>query len=233
MQTTSPLLQRARLDRREAVLLGVEHARGAAVVRALVARELDDAALGGEVAVEDREAAGRLDRVLDRHHDLLAGRLLGARGHVAERAAVDAVRAGVDEVALLQLARDEADAAGLVHVGRDEAAARLEARDDRRARGDALEVVERELDAELARDRDQVQDAVRRAAGRGHAGGGVLERVARDQLRGAQVAPHDVHDEPAGGDGRVGLALVRRGDAGERGGADAEEVERASPSCWR
>ena len=74
------LLQRARLDRREAVLLGVEHARGAAVVRALVARELDDAALGREVAVEDREAAGRLDRVLDRHDDLLAGRLLGARG---------------------------------------------------------------------------------------------------------------------------------------------------------
>ncbi len=142
------------------------------------------------------------------HDDLLAGRFLGARGEIAERAAVDAVRPGVDEVALLQLACDEADAARLVHVDRDEAAAGLEARDDRRARGHALEVVEAELDPELARDRDQVQDAVRRAARRGHAGGGVLERVARDQLGRAQIAAHDVHDEAAGGDRRVGLALV-------------------------
>ncbi len=73
-----------------------------------------------------------------------------------------------------------------------------------------------ELDAELARDRDQVQHAVRRAARGGHAGGGVLERGARDQLRGPQVAPHDVHHEAPRGDRGVGLALVRRRDAGER-----------------
>src|SRR4029078_9980190 len=56
------LLKRACLDRGEAVLFGVEDARGAPVMRALVARELDDAALGGEVAVEDRESSRGLDR---------------------------------------------------------------------------------------------------------------------------------------------------------------------------
>src|SRR5436305_589423 len=45
------------LDRGEAVLLGVEHARRAAVVQALVSGELHDAAVGREVASQDREAA--------------------------------------------------------------------------------------------------------------------------------------------------------------------------------
>src|SRR5262249_56915554 len=110
------------------------------------------AARGREVAVRARQPAGRLDRLLDRHHDLLPGRLLGPLREVAQRAAVDARGAGMDEIALLQLARDEADAAGGVHVGRHEPPAGLEARDDRRARSDALEIVEAELDAELARD---------------------------------------------------------------------------------
>src|SRR3954451_24203023 len=219
------LVERARLDRREAVLLGIEHARGTAVQRPFMAGELDHAALGCEVAVEDREAAGGLDRALDRHDDLLPGRLLGPLREIAERAAADAQGARVDEVALLQLARDECDAAGLVHVGGDELPTRLEAGDDRGARGDALEVVEREVDAELARDRDQVHHAVRRATCCGDAGRSVLERVARYQLGGTQVAAHDVHHEPAGGHRRVGLALVRRRDAGERGWADTQEVE--------
>ena len=50
-------LDRARLDGREAGLLRVEDARRAAVEQPLVAGELDDAALGREVAAEDREPA--------------------------------------------------------------------------------------------------------------------------------------------------------------------------------
>ena len=50
-------LDRPRLDRREAVLLGVEDARRAAVEEPLVAGELDDAAVGRERAAQDRDAA--------------------------------------------------------------------------------------------------------------------------------------------------------------------------------
>ena len=50
-------LDRARLDGGEAVLLGVEDARRAAVEQPLVAGELDDAALGRELAAQDRKPA--------------------------------------------------------------------------------------------------------------------------------------------------------------------------------
>ena len=66
-------------DGRHRRLLALEHARRARVVAALVAGELHDAALGREVAAQDREAAGRLDRVVERAHDALARRLAAPR----------------------------------------------------------------------------------------------------------------------------------------------------------
>ena len=50
-------------DRVHRGLLALEHARRALVVAALVARELHDAAVGREVAAQDRQAAGGLERV--------------------------------------------------------------------------------------------------------------------------------------------------------------------------
>ncbi len=47
-------------------VFGVEDAGGAGVVEALVAGDLDDAALGGEVAAEDDEAAGGFEGVRPR-----------------------------------------------------------------------------------------------------------------------------------------------------------------------
>ena len=65
--------------------LALEDARRAAVVAALVAGELDDAALGREVAAQDRDPAGLLDRVVERADDFLAGRLVGLVGVLADR----------------------------------------------------------------------------------------------------------------------------------------------------
>ena len=174
-----------------------------------MAGELHDAAVGSEVAAEDREAAARLERALDRHDDLLAGRLDDRGRNLGERAAVDVRRVAVHEPGLQQLARDERDAAGGVQVGRDEAAARLDVGDDRRPLGDAVEVVELERDAELARDREQVEDAVRRAAGGGDRGDRVLERVAREDLRRAHVVADELHRDAAGVVGRLGASPGR------------------------
>ena len=98
---------------------------------------------------------------------------------------------------LRELARDEADASGPVDVRRVEPAPRLQVGDDRRRARDAVEVVDREVDAELARDRDEVEDAVRRAARAGDRGGSVLDRLARHDLRGPEVASARRRREPA------------------------------------
>ena len=173
-----------------------------------------------------REAARRLDRRLDRDDDLLARRLDDGGRDLAERATVHVGRVRVDQALLGQLARDERDAAGAVDVRGDVPAARLEAREDRRTRRDLVEVLELVRDPELARDREQVEDAVRRAAGRRHRGGRVVERLAGDDRARAQVLAKQLHRELARLVGGLVLALLERGDPVQARGRDPEEVER-------
>ena len=56
---------------------------------ALVAGDLDDAAVGGEVAVEDDEAAGGLERLVPVVDDDLAGSFDGGVGFGEEGLAAD------------------------------------------------------------------------------------------------------------------------------------------------
>ena len=86
--------------------------------RAVVARELDRAPFGREVAVEDGDAAPRLQRSLDRDDHGLALRLDGGVGDLADRAPVDRPGIRVQEPGLLELAGDERDAARAIHVVR-------------------------------------------------------------------------------------------------------------------
>jgi hypothetical protein len=53
----------------EAVIFALKDARGAGVVHALVAGDLHHAAFGREVAVQDDEAAGGLQRLVPRQDD--------------------------------------------------------------------------------------------------------------------------------------------------------------------
>ncbi len=97
-------------------VLGVEDAGGAGVVEALVAGDLDDAALGGEVALEDDEAAGGLERVVDGVDDGLVGRLDGVDGLFGEGLAGDGDLAAVDEACVEEALGEEAGAAGVLVV---------------------------------------------------------------------------------------------------------------------
>ena len=106
---------------------------GPSCVDALVAGELDHAALGGEVAAQDREAAGGLDR------RRRAGRTTrwpgvscASRGVLADRAAGDGLGVVVEHAQLLQALGDDGDPAGLVQVGGDVAPAGLEVAEHRR-----------------------------------------------------------------------------------------------------
>jgi hypothetical protein len=113
-----------------------------------------------------------------------------------------------------------------VQVGRHEAPAGLEVAQQRRGRRDAVEVVDRELHAGLARDGEQVQDAVRGAAARGDRGDRVLEALAGDEVARRQAAGEHVHDELAGPVGGLGLGRVLGGDAAVAHRRDAEHLER-------
>ncbi len=233
MTTTSPASMRPGGDRRHGVLLGLEHARRAAVVTALVAGELDHAAVGGEVAAQDGQAAGRLDRVIERAHDLLALGFLGGVGDFARGLAGHGDRVGVQEAGLLQALHDERDPAGLVEVGSDVLAAGLERAQQRRARADAVEVVDRELDPHLGRHREQVQDAVRRAAAHGDDGDGVLEALAGDDLARAQAPAQHVRARAGRRPPPHRSCADRRRAPWQSRPARCRAPRRPSPSCWR
>jgi hypothetical protein len=132
MTTMSPRSMR-RDQRRHRALLAVEDARRAAVVAALVAAELDHAALGREVAAQDRQAAGRLDRVVERADDLLALGLGGLACVLADGPAVTVIASSLSRPPSWQALGDQRHAACRVQVGGDVAPAGLEVAGQRRA----------------------------------------------------------------------------------------------------
>ncbi len=73
-----------------------------------MAGDLDDAALGGEVALQDDEAAGGLERVVDGVDDGLVGRLDGERGFFGEGLAGDGDLAAVEEAGVEEALGEEA-----------------------------------------------------------------------------------------------------------------------------
>ena len=89
MTTTSPGLIGWARDRVVAGRLRVEDAGRTAMLAALVAGQLDDAAVGRERAVEDGQAAVRLERRLDGVDDLLAGGLGHVGRDLGDRPAID------------------------------------------------------------------------------------------------------------------------------------------------
>jgi hypothetical protein len=212
-------------DRGHRLLLALEHARRALVVAALVAGELDHAALGRQVAAQDRDPAGLLDRVLDRADDLLARRLLRLVRVPADRLAGHRRRVLVQQAEVLQPLRQDRGAAGGVQVGGHEPPAGLEVAQRRRRFGDPVEVVDVERDAGFAGHGEQVQDAVGRAAGGGDGEDRVLDRLAGDDVARPLTAPQDVHDELARGTRDLGLARVLRRHQARADRADAHHLE--------
>ena len=125
----------------------------------------------------------------------------GAVRVLAERHAVDC--RGVAVEVGEQLLDHGGAAAGVVEIGGDVLAAGSEVRDDGRRGGESVEVVQRQLDPGFVRDCEQVEHAVRRAAGARDSDDGVLERFAGDERRGPHVAGDHVENQRPGCFGRV------------------------------
>ena len=173
MTTTSPALSSWAEHGRHRGLLAVEHARRPDVPAALVPGELHHAALGGDVATQDGEAAGGFDRLGEGPHDALPVGLDGLGGVLADRPAVTVGASEWRMPASLQTRQHERHATRLVELGGDILPARLKVAQQRGALGDRLELVDLERHAHFMRDGQQVQYAVGRSA----AGGDRCDRV--------------------------------------------------------
>src|SRR5215470_79423 len=173
-------LHRSAQDRGGCALFALEDACPALEALALLPGDLGDGALGSEVAVEDHEMAGFLQRSSQWMNNALSAHihrhvfqilLHGVAGHG------EAIR--VQKTALQQHLHQRLDAADRDQVRHEVTAARLEVRQHRHPPADTREVIECQLDPGLVRNREQVQDGVGRAAECDDDGDGVLEGPAR------------------------------------------------------
>ena len=120
MTTTSPACDRAVLDGVHRGALAVEDPRRALEDVAVEAGRLHDRALGRQRAVEDRDAAGAVDRLAQRAEDLAVevrrrdvGEVLG------HRLAGDGEAVAVQQAGVEQRPHDDRHAADAVDVGHD------------------------------------------------------------------------------------------------------------------
>ncbi len=218
----------AGLDRLHGLLLGVEDAGGTRVLETGVACHLHDAPLGGEVALEDDEAAGGAQRVLQGDDHVLARRLLRVLDLLLDGAAGHGPAGAVQEAGLHHALAEKGGAPGPIHVHGDVAAPWLEVGDDGGAPAHAVEVVDVEGHARLAGEGEEVEHRVGRPTGGGDGGYRVLERLAGEDVGRLEAAVQEVHDQLAGLDAslvlagvvgwRVGVAHRREAEEGERQG---------------
>ncbi len=169
----------------------IEHARPALEHQRLQAGDLDERAVGRQVAAQHDEAARRTDRLLGRLRTTSpSGPPWRARCSASVRP--DSVSASPCRWPPSSNAFSTASVPPTPkHVDGEVAPAGLQVGDQRRAREHFGDVVEREADAGLVRDRGQMQARIGRAAGRRHDGRRILERFAGDEIarQRAAVAP--------------------------------------------
>ena len=172
---------------------------------------LDDRAGRRQVPVQHGDARVRLERLGARTDDLPVPDL-GLTEVAHQGTAGDGDRPGVEEV--LDLAEHGQQTAGPVEVLHQEGPGRLQVHEQRDVGPGRVEVVQAQLDAEPARDRQQVHDGVRRAADRGQRDDRVEERAAAEHPTGSSVGGDHLDGQASRLVGGLQQAAVRRRDAG-------------------
>ncbi len=229
----------ARLDlvrehRVNGVLLAIERTRAQRGLEHL-ARDhgvLDHGALGSEVAVQDGDGAVRAEGVVEGTDHVLA--LKAPLGEIRLALLVVAARAQLVEVLAQGLARhghhvemqhradllhDARHAAGIVEELRGPLAGRANVQQVVGAAVQAVEVVGRNLDAELARDRGDVEQRVGGARDGAVDHDQVLEGLAGDDVARAEIVlrePERLTTGRSSGFSQVGASCGKKRRAGKR-----------------
>ncbi|GCC49256.1 hypothetical protein chiPu_0033687, partial [Chiloscyllium punctatum] len=118
----------------------------------------------------------------------------------------------MDALVLDQLAHDRRYAAGAVVLLAEIEAGRLHVHQQRNVMSVFLPVVDRQLDADMARQRIDVDRRVGRTADRGVDHDAVLERFAGQEVRRLEVFPDHVDDALAGLVGDLATLAIGRRD---------------------
>ena len=160
-------------------------------------RDLGHRAIGRQVALQDDQAAFSPKRAGQRRDDLLAGGLLDRLALLAEGAPGDGQRVAVDVAAIDQTLRQDGDPSGSVQLDRSKTSTGLEVAQQRSTAADAIDIVDREVDADLARQGEQVKHRVGRATACGDRGDRVVEGAARQDLRRPPIGREHVERELA------------------------------------
>ena len=136
---------------------------------------------------------------------------LGLGDVLADGLAVDGERVAVEPAGREQFVHHRRHAAGAIIFLAEIFARRLHVDQERHVVADRLPVLDRELDADMARDGDEVDRRVGRAADRRAGDDRVLECGAGENVGGLQVLAHDLDGAPAGFIGDLpALAIGRR-----------------------
>ncbi|QEM44368.1 hypothetical protein FZ046_05850 [Mycolicibacterium grossiae] len=183
------------LQRVERRPLALEDPCGALEDVGVEARRLHHRTLGRQRPVQDRDAAGGVDRVVHRpQHLAVRIRRLDVGEVLGHRLPRHGQAVAVQQTGVEQRLHHDGDAADLVDVLHHVPAEGLDVGQVRDALADAGEVLEAQLDVGLPRDGEQVQHRVGGAAERHHHGDGVLERLlGEDVARGDAAAQHLDH----------------------------------------
>ena len=207
---------------------GIEDSRRAGKVTLLDTRHLRDGAFGGEVALEHGQVSFGINRVAPGPNHRLVG--IRFSGHLSQGfgqgLAGQGERVAVQQAMVQQHAHHLWHATGAVELGGDEAAGGLEVAQDRDAAADDLEIVDGERHLGGAGDGQQVQHGVGGAADGHDHGDGILERLAGQQVTGADVEFDGAHQRAGRGAGAVGFLAILGGHRGGVGEADAHGLER-------
>ena len=215
-------------DRVARLLLGVEAAGGARMGhhRGVDGRLLDDASVGGDVAVEHAQGSDLREGVVVGSDDLAVRRtpaalkILRNRSHAGQGA-------GVKKTKLRQLVHDHRHAADGVQVDERAWAGRLELDQVRRAGRSRVPVVHGDGASRLHGNRGKVEHRVRGAA-EGHVAlHGVVDGGGSDDVLDADALLQQLHDLHAGVLGQAQTLRVNGGDGSVAGKRDAQGLAQA------
>ncbi len=185
------------VDARVEVFDVLEHDRPAAMLHQMrrCRRRLHHGTVRREIAVQHGDTCLGLEWVVLGANDLavVARRGLDVLSH---RPAVDGQRIEVEKRG--DLAQHGRQAARVIEILHEVFARGLQVHEAGHVRGEPIEILEREGDADAASECEQVDHRVRRAADRCIRANCILEGGARQHLRHAQILVHHLHDAPAG-----------------------------------
>ena len=192
----------------------------------LIPEELDDRTVRRDVALQDHEPAGLLDRLIHRMHDILSRSLLGVGGGLGEGLAGDGHGVTMHEVRIDHALGHHRGAAREIEIERGVLSARHHVAEEWSAPGNLIEVIDGQRNARLTRKPDQVKHAVRGAAAGSNSGNRVLKRLPGQDVLRQKAARKNIHDQLADFLADSVLALIDSRCRGRTHRRKADELHR-------